>query len=425
MFNRGKEGKRMRHALLGGLAATLIAGGALASGLDDIAAGDAALDRDDADAAVVHYTRALGAGDLKPKDRAVAHGARCQALELAGDHARALDDCDAALGLARPEAWILLNRGDVHRSLGEYAKAFSDYDAAVQMKPSADSYIGRGLGHAALGRFSLAAGDYERALAMDPKSYYALLNLGVAYGEMGRIDEAIAAADRAIAINPGEAPAYNNRGLEYSGRRRFAEALADHDKAIRLAPRDPAGHQNRAVALIGGGDLEAGLKEIEAALALAPKDPNILYARGVTRFHLGRWQPAVTDLAAAVNADPSKPYPAMWLHIARLRSGEAAQSPLAAVAARSDGGAWPAPVVHLWLGKASLAAVDAAAQQGDAAQRPVRECEAAFYGGAYLLATGATDAARPRLERAVAICPGNLVEYSAARAELARSGFAN
>jgi lipoprotein NlpI len=83
---------------------------------------------------------------------------------------------------------------------------------------------------------------------------------------------------------------------------------------------------------------------------------------------------------------------------------------------------WPGPLLRLFLGQSTPAAVLAAADTPDAKKKNERICEANFYSGIVALRNGAKDEAAARYRSAADACPRELVERHAARAELEQLG---
>jgi predicted aspartyl protease len=86
---------------------------------------------------------------------------------------------------------------------------------------------------------------------------------------------------------------------------------------------------------------------------------------------------AATRLRAALDKLPAERDGALWLYIARVRSGQAelAKSELAATFSRSDRDEWPQPIAEFYLGK--LSSDKLLAQAGDDRNKgKMRRCEA-------------------------------------------------
>ena len=170
------------------------------------------------------------------------------------------------------------------------------------------------------------------------------------------------------------------------------------------------------------GEYDAALRDYDRALALKPDLAIALKNRGRAQFYLGKFPESEKDLAAGLRYDSTNTFVAVWLHMVRQRLGVADSSQLAAEIARTDPAKWPAPVAKLYMGKSSIAELDAAAEIGDARAQTLQRCGAAFYVGEMQLWSKQTADARTRLERARTICPHDASEYQGAVAELERMG---
>lgn len=170
------------------------------------------------------------------------------------------------------------------------------------------------------------------------------------------------------------------------------------------------------------GEYDAALHDYDRALAIKPDLALALKNRGRAHFYLGHFRESAKDLADGLRYDSTNGFVVVWLHMAKQLQGEADSVQLATNVARLDPARWPTPVAKLYLGKSSMAEVDAAAEIGDARARLLQRCGAAFYVGEMQLWSKQTAEARTRLERARAICPHDASEYQGAVAELGRMG---
>jgi lipoprotein NlpI len=205
-------------------------------------------------------------------------------------------------------------------------------------------------------------------------------------------DEAIAACTRVIqnrrTSTQSRATSYHNRGLAYAAKGDHDRAIADYSEAIRLVPKDADAHFDRGLAYLNSGD---------PAKALA-------------------------DVGRASELDPRDAYHALWVEIIGHRNNVASRLPRAI--AKIDMKAWPAPVIRLFLGQMTPAAVLAAADDPDARKKTNQVCEANFYSGEYALRADAKDEATRLFRLAASDCPRGFIEWSAANAELKALGVA-
>jgi len=85
---------------------------------------------------------------------------------------------------------------------------------------------------------------------------------------------------------------------------------------------------------------------------------------------------------------------------------------------------WPAPVIGLFLGQMTQAAVLAAADDPDPVKKKGQVCEANFYAGELSLLKGTKDDAGRLFLFAVGNCPRTFLEWDAANDELKALGIA-
>jgi lipoprotein NlpI len=205
-------------------------------------------------------------------------------------------------------------------------------------------------------------------------------------------DEAIAACTRVIenrrTSRQDRAESYHNRGLAYGANGDLDRAIADHSEAIRLAPKDADAHFDRGLAYLNSGN---------PAKALA-------------------------DVRQASKLDPSDAYHAIWVDIIGYRNN--VPSRLSKAIAKIDMTEWPAPVIRLFLGQMSPAAVLAAADDPDDTKKTNQVCEANFYSGEWALRAAAKDEATRLFRLAASDCPRGFIEWSAANAQLKAMGVA-
>ena len=86
--------------------------------------------------------------------------------------------------------------------------------------------------------------------------------------------------------------------------------------------------------------------------------------------------------------------------------------------------AWPAPVIRMFLGQMTPAAVLAAADDPDATKKIGQVCETHFYSGELALRTGKKAEAAHLFRLAAGNCPKSFDEWGAANAELKALGTA-
>jgi lipoprotein NlpI len=193
--------------------------------------------------------------------------------------------------------------------------------------------------------------------------------------------------------------------------------MADSDEAIRLDPKFAAAFNARGNLYRATGDLQRAMADYDEAIRLDGKTPIEFVNRGTAHQEQGDLKRAITDYGEAVRLKPTDVYPALWLYLARARSGDpAASAELESNAKQFKASEWPYPLVEFYLGRSSLEATLAAPTKSD------DRCAAQFYIGEWQLLQADRSAAITSLNAAIDICPKTFVEYRAAQAELKRLG---
>jgi tetratricopeptide (TPR) repeat protein len=129
-------------------------------------------------AAIEHYGRAIRIATRDP----TAFLARAEANIHLKNYADAQADYDRAIriGLKRPgeRLFAYLGRGYVALVSEEFTAAVENFDAALEIEPSAaNARMWRGYANERLGRFDQAIADYEQACMVEPDNTVARANL--------------------------------------------------------------------------------------------------------------------------------------------------------------------------------------------------------------------------------------------------------
>ena len=149
-------------------------------------------------------------------------------------------------------------RAEMYKSVGEYKNACEEYDKAIDdlIHPKYyvcslmatghsgrlfDCYDNRGMSLAALGEYDKALSDLNKAVEMAKASAYARTHRGYVLLQMGKTKEALKDLDRAIDINPKIAAAYQYRSEVYKalGNDELAKADAEKSKSLGYVPELP------------------------------------------------------------------------------------------------------------------------------------------------------------------------------------------
>jgi tetratricopeptide (TPR) repeat protein len=337
-----------------------------------------------ADLNIAACDRALKDPKISGPNRAVALSDRCGWRWAQKDPDRALSDCDEAIKIDPNLAAAHINRGNVYLNKADVDRAFDDFNAAIRLDPkSAWAYSARGDIYKNKGDFDHAMADFNESIRLDPNYAMAYFFRGDLYKRKGDYDHAVTDLNDSIRLDPNYAMTYFIRANVSYIMGNGPAALADFTTSIRLDPDNAATHFNRGVAYFVAG---AHVADAEA------------------------------DFRKAAELNPKDAYAALWQYLAQHRDN--APDHLTEAAKQLDMTAWPAPVVHQFLGELTSAQTVAAADDNDPKTKLGQTCEANFYGGEFALAKKKKQEALPLLRLAARDCPRSFIESTAAIAEL-------
>ena len=242
---------------------------------------------------------------------------------------------------------------------------------------------------------------------------------GMLWGEKGDYERAIADHTAALKLDSKARHANYYRGVAYSNKGDFDNAIAEFDAASKLRPDDPVVYHARGIELTIKGDYPRAVADFNKALQLDAKADGMHFARGRTLFYQGEFARAAGDLETAFK-NQRNIYTALWLFLARKRSGDSDADYQLERDTRGIRAGWPAPLVALYMGRTDVDSVQASTATPDVNRQRELRCEASFYiAHAHLLKIE-----RPRaqtlLQEMQRTCPKNLLEYEGTTAELRR-----
>jgi serine phosphatase RsbU (regulator of sigma subunit) len=183
-------------------------------------------------------------------------------------------------------AWVYNIKGSLLLQSGEYEKAFTIYNKAIEGFKQVQEEEGENLAIYLTGNLYLELKDYKNANLHHERSYYlaekradnqmianTLVSLGNVYHGLQELDKAVAALDKgillAITINNlnTEARAWNDLSMVYATKGDFEKALAYAQKS--LAQREEYGNQQGIVSsLLTLGSLYSKIEKHAEAIAL-------------------------------------------------------------------------------------------------------------------------------------------------------------
>jgi lipoprotein NlpI len=310
------------------------------------------------------------------------------------------------------------SRASAYYGLGDDDHAMADDDAAIKLDPNmAAAYSGRGDIYMDREDPDRAIAEYGQAIQHDAKYVAAYTGRSGAYDQKGDYDHALADANAALQLDPKSAEAYVRRGEAYRFKGDTEHALADYQEALRVDPKGAAEAYNfQGLAYMDKGDFASAVSAFSESIKIDPQSIDAYFNRGRANLFAGALAKAIDDYKQAIAITPGYPYTALWLDIAEARSK--VPSTLPQTSAKLDITAWPAPVIRLYLGQTTPAAVLSAADDPNAAKKAGQVCEANFYSGEWALRQGAKDDAARLFRVAASDCPKTLIEGNAAAVEL-------
>lgn len=192
------------------------------------------------------------------------------ALELAPEHARALNN----LALLRGQA-------------GDEAEARSLLERAARAGGSAKTWANLGRARRRAGEIDAAIEALRRSLELDPGAVSTWLSFGEALERAGRSDEAQASLERAVEVEPRSAAAHNNLGLSLQRRGEDRRALVELARAAALEPRSAPFAWNHGDALRRARRFGEARRELERAVAIDGERYEPWQALSMLLHHLG------------------------------------------------------------------------------------------------------------------------------------------
>ena len=383
--------------------------------------------------AAAHVNRGIAYENKKDYDRAIADYSEAIKLEPTAsrfhyraninyttkNYDQAIADYNEAIRL-EPNALRYTDRADTYHIKKDYDHAIADYGEAIRREPTAARYTARGNSYVAKKDYPQAIADYSEAIKLEPTATR-LVDRANAYDNMKDTDRAIADYGEAIRLDPKKTSAYNNRGYAYFRKKEYDRAIADYTEAIKIEPNVTLYYNNRVNAYRAKGDSAHAIADYGEVIRISPKSAWTYHRRGMMELYNGSPEKALADLSQASDIDPKDAYHALWLDIVGQRNK--VPSRLAQAIAQFDMTTWPAPVVRLYLGQLTPAAVLAAADNPDPTKKATQVCEANFYSGEVALRQGTKDEAARLFKAALSGCPQSFIEWEGANAELKALGM--
>ena len=375
---------------------------------------------EDAERAIADLTRAIAASPRQAEP----HLLRAIWDRYADRDAEARADLTQALALDDDFAPARYLRGRMSLEQGDEAglkAAFADFSLlTIDHKNAPDLRLYRGIAASRLKQYDQAIADFDATLKRQPRSAVAANERGDAWRALRDYDRALADYTKAIDFAFDWPEAYRDRGYLYHLQARYQEARGDFDRAIRLNRDDAEAWNGRALVALAEGNGAKAISDFSRALKILPQSGAYYANRATARLIEGDVKRAIADFQQAVIHDPEEPFLRLLLFVAEARNGarEEAEGRLAAYAAEREIPAWPRPIVDLFLGRGSIAAVEEAAAKATGDEAAGQRFDADFYLGQWALLHGDEDSATARFKSVYDSRMREYLEFDIARAEL-------
>lgn len=299
--------------------------------------------------------------------------AEAEALDMSGDTVAASAKYEQARRLRQAGRPGAPDRHFVLRQQGSHTAEIVAYTRVLKsLKKFALPHLARGNAYLADRQPELALADYERTLKLHPNSLDAQALKGEALNALGQYGAALEALDKVIAARPKDPEALNARGIAHMALGHVEQANGDWRLQLGLLAGRPA-------------------------------------ASAYVAMRLADYEVALPHLETMVRNDRSDPYWTVYLRTALLRLGQSLSRDVPV-----HGESWASSLLALQSGMASETEVMARADSA------ARRAEALFQLGVAVHAHDRS-AARSYWQQVVDTAQPTLVEYAAARNELARS----
>lgn len=327
-----------------------------------------------------------------------------------GDLQGALEAFDAALAMeprladaAMARAELLDGTGRVDEARAEYARArriWSELPSGARDR----RYLFRNRGQFI---FEMEAYDLVRSNVRNkvlPQIAHANALLVV-----GRSKEALEGYEAALKVKPDAPELLALKGEALSALGRYDEAIELFDRVLSACPSDGETLNARGIANMALGRREAAIGDWKRQLELLPDGDAA--ARGSVAMRQGDYAVAYREFDRAASRDRADLYWPLY----RLTAGRLTGMAPDPIPERPGDGYWPWPLFAVRAGQITDQ------QVLEAADTPARRAEALFQLGVLALA-GNPGAARGYWNEIVERANPSMIEYAAARNELARLG---
>ena len=244
----------------------------------------------------------------------------------------AIEAFSGALALKHDSMLAYLKRGDSYRRRGELSAALRDLREASALDPTATRPLELlGDVNMAMGRYERATEVYRRYLGLDDRAPHVLYKLALAYYRHGQPTLAIEPLRRAVALDDRFAEAHYLLAMCLKDQKHETDAMKSLGRALEINPGLGVAREELADLALTRGRTREGIQQLEALAALEPSQPQRLVDVGLAYARAGEYDTAITTLGRAAQRYPEAEgvYIALgriWLSLADARKDRVALS---------------------------------------------------------------------------------------------------
>ncbi len=214
---------------------------------------------------------------------ALAYARRGDALSVAGQYARAIEDYTQAIKLKPDYTVAIFNRGSAYGFLRNYGRSVEDFTAVIASQPkNAKAYVFRAIGLRHLNKNARAAEDLDKAIQLDPSDGYASNERAWVRAIMGQLDAALADCHQADHLKPNDKHVLSTCAFIYFRQQHYTEAVKAANAALAVDSKHADSLYIRGLSKKRAGDGPGGDADIQAAKKLDPKIVDTYAGYGVT-----------------------------------------------------------------------------------------------------------------------------------------------
>jgi predicted Zn-dependent protease len=179
---------------------------------------------------------------------------------------------------------LLLQRGYLRLSQGQYSEAESDYRSAIETQPgSGSARIGLAFVLLQSQRQSEAAALLQEVIQSSPSNFFAHYVLGELRIREGLEDQAQVHLEKAAALQPEFAAVHTDLGKVFLKKNELSSAIRELENGVRLDPEDTSAYYQLSIAYRKAGEKEKAQMALAQVRRLNEEERQLGTSRFLTR----------------------------------------------------------------------------------------------------------------------------------------------